>query len=295
VSADPLVGRGQALAVLARVMAAAADRRPGLLLIAGEPGIGKTALVGEFARRAAADGVRVLWGQCWDGDGELHQAAALLAGFDLDRGFRPGRRANPEPWSMAIVAEAVAAAGTAAQREEMYRRLTPLAGLHVISGGCAAYSGAYDHYLGLLAASLGHSLRAQVHFTAAATMHQQLGAAALPGADPVLDEQAKAAYRKRLTQLDDEIDNAGQYQDLYRAEHARLERKALLHELASAAGIGGRDRRLGDSAERARKTITSRIRDAIDRVQQHHPELARHLDGTISTGTWCCYTPVARR
>jgi hypothetical protein len=80
---------------------------------------------------------------------------------------------------------------------------------------------------------------------------------------------------------------------LHHAEHARLEREALLNELASAVGLGGRDGRLGDSAERARKTITSRTRDSISRVQHHHPELARHLDSTITTGT-CCYTPAAQ-
>ena len=69
VSADPLVGRDQSLAVLAAAAAAAADQRPGLLLVAGEPGIGKTALLAEAARRAAAGGARVLRGQCWESDG----------------------------------------------------------------------------------------------------------------------------------------------------------------------------------------------------------------------------------
>jgi len=64
-----LVGRDTVLGLLARAVAATADRRPGLMLVTGEPGIGKTALLAEATRRAAADGARVLWGQCWDGDG----------------------------------------------------------------------------------------------------------------------------------------------------------------------------------------------------------------------------------
>jgi hypothetical protein len=79
--------------------------------------------------------------------------------------------------------------------------------------------------------------------------------------------------------------------DERRAEQARLEREALLRELTAAAGLGGRARRLGDNTERARKTVSSRIRDTINRIQRHHPDLGLHLDHTITTGTWCCYTP----
>jgi hypothetical protein len=60
----------------------------------------------------------------------------------------------------------------------MYRRLTPLSGVHVIAGGCAAYSGAFDHCLGLLAESLGRATHAHLHHAAAAAMHQRLGSPA---------------------------------------------------------------------------------------------------------------------
>ena len=35
----------------------------------GEPGIGKTALAGVLGERAAGEGVRVVWGHCWEGGG----------------------------------------------------------------------------------------------------------------------------------------------------------------------------------------------------------------------------------
>jgi tetratricopeptide (TPR) repeat protein len=303
-------------------------------------------------------------------DGEMQEASALLASFDLDAGFRPGPRSNPEPWSMAIVGEAVAAAGTTAQREEMYRRLLPLAGFHVVTGGCASYSGSFDHYLGLLAAALGHLDAATDHFDDAIAMHQRIGATAwaeltrrhlarmgearagadrppvlrhlgdtwevsyagrlmhlpdlkglhdlatlianpghpvhavqlLTGAepaptargDPVLDEAAKAAFRRRLRQLDEDIDWSTERGDGDRAELARTEREALLCELRAAAGLHGRDRRLGDATERARKTVSSRIRDTISRIQGHRPDLADHLQVSVSTGIWCCYQPAPR-
>jgi SAM-dependent methyltransferase len=45
------------------------------------------------------------------------------------------------------------------------------------------------------------------------------------------------------------------------------------------------------SIARARKAVTARLRDAIARVGRQHPALGRHLTDTVSTGTWCAYTP----
>ena len=111
------------------------------------------------------------------------------------------------------------------------------------------------------------------------------------GGDPVLDEEAKAQYKRRLTQLDEEIDRAVQLGDDRRAAAAERERAALLAELRAAAGLAGRARRLGDEAERARKTVTARIRDTLRKLDQSHPALASHLRATISTGITCCYQP----
>jgi hypothetical protein len=111
------------------------------------------------------------------------------------------------------------------------------------------------------------------------------------GGDPVLDDEAKAQYKKRLTQLDEEIDRAGRQGDDRRAAAADAERQALLDELRLAAGLAGRTRRLGDEAERARKTVTARIRDTLRRLDRSHPELAAHLRATVSTGLTCRYQP----
>ncbi|MFC0533203.1 ATP-binding protein [Phytohabitans kaempferiae] len=111
------------------------------------------------------------------------------------------------------------------------------------------------------------------------------------GGDPVLDEEAKARYKQRLVWLDDEIDHAASRGDDRRAATLDHERKALIDELRAAAGLGGRTRRLGDEAERARKTVTARIRDTLRRLDESHPELAAHLRATVSTGAMCRYDP----
>jgi hypothetical protein len=110
--------------------------------------------------------------------------------------------------------------------------------------------------------------------------------------DETLDRQAVAAYRARLQELDDDLAEAEAANDLVRAERARIERDFLLEELSSSLGLGGRPRASGpDPVERLRKAITSRIRDAIRRVEAAHPALGRHLSNSVRTGTFCSYRP----
>jgi hypothetical protein len=111
------------------------------------------------------------------------------------------------------------------------------------------------------------------------------------GGDPVLDEEAKSRYKQRLVWLDDEIDRAAARGSSARVAKLDHERKALIDELRAAAGLGGRTRRLGDEAERARKTVTARIRDTLRRLDESHPELAAHLRAAVSTGATCRYEP----
>ncbi|MCE7079824.1 AAA family ATPase [Streptomyces sp. ST2-7A] len=111
------------------------------------------------------------------------------------------------------------------------------------------------------------------------------------GGDPVLDEEAKLRYRRRLTELDEEIDRAALRGADGAASALERERAALLAELRGAAGLAGRGRRLGDAAERARKTVTARIRDTLRKLDDRHPELAAHLRASVSTGSDCRYLP----
>jgi hypothetical protein len=296
--------------------------------------------------------------------GDLEHAAAVMAGFPVEQSDGPGATAGYDLWFPSIAAEAAARCGTGGQRRQLYQRLLPLAGTHVVCGATVAYAGAVDHYLGLLAASLGEPSTAAAHLSAAVSQHHQVGAgawaqlsaleqarldrvppaAAAPnrfqrdgavwhityrgttirvpdakglrdiaallarpgepvraaqlaglvapaGADPVLDDRARAAYKARLAELDQDIDDAAASNDPERAARATAERDALISGLTRALGLGGRSRRLGDDTERARKAVTARIGHAINRLQQQHPALAAHLRAAIRTGTTCTYQP----
>ncbi|WP_098891415.1 MULTISPECIES: AAA family ATPase [Streptomyces] len=111
------------------------------------------------------------------------------------------------------------------------------------------------------------------------------------GGDPVLDEEAKRRYKEHLARLDAEIDRAAARDDARGVEKYDRERQALLDQLRSAAGLGGRTRRLGDQTERARKTVTARIRDTLRKLDTLHPALAAHLKASVTTGTTCAYRP----
>jgi hypothetical protein len=125
------------------------------------------------------------------------------------------------------------------------------------------------------------------------------GDAALRGdawsdAGPVLDARAKAAYRDRIAELDEEQSAADAANDEERAHRARAEIETIVEQLSAAVGIGGRDRPAGAVTERARISVTRAIRLALSRIGQQAPELGRHLDATIHTGTYCSYVPDPR-
>ena len=106
------------------------------------------------------------------------------------------------------------------------------------------------------------------------------------------DRSALAAYRRRLADLEADIDHAEHDHDPERRARAEAERQAVLDELGRVTGSGGRSRTFANHpAERARKAVAGRVRDAIRKLEPVLPELAAHLQRNIVTGTYCRYRP----
>ena len=118
------------------------------------------------------------------------------------------------------------------------------------------------------------------------------GAGPVPSArEPVLDAAAKEAYRRRLEDLGEDLQQARDWRDPERIAGIELEIEALTGELAQAAGLRGRDRELPSPAERARVSVTKAIRSALKAIDRGAPALGTHLAASIHTGRFCSYAP----
>lgn len=110
-------------------------------------------------------------------------------------------------------------------------------------------------------------------------------------AGEVLDAAARSAYRERLKILAADLEEAEQFADAGRAARARDEIEALTEQLASAAGLGGRSRRTGSAAERARVSVRNSVASALKTLDGVDPVMALHLRNAVKTGAFCSYGP----
>src|SRR6202166_2217227 len=113
----------------------------------------------------------------------------------------------------------------------------------------------------------------------------------LGDAGEMLDEQAKVAYRRRLSELREELEKAKELGRVERAEQAEEEIDALTRELSRAVGLGGRNRLAASASERARQTITKTIKAVVERIAQSDAGLGEILSRCIKTGNFCSYQP----
>ena len=109
--------------------------------------------------------------------------------------------------------------------------------------------------------------------------------------EPLLDDRAVAEYRKRLADLQEDIDEATSHNDAERVSRLRGEMDLLVDELGKASGLGGRTRAFSDDDEKARISVTKAIKRAINAIAALDPDAGRHLEENVATGTFCAYRP----
>ena len=110
-------------------------------------------------------------------------------------------------------------------------------------------------------------------------------------AGPLLDTRAKAEYVRRLAELRVELEEGQRFNDPERVSRAQCEMDLLAEQLAATVGLGGRNRRPGSQAERARSAVTKRLKDSIHKITEAMPALGRHLCARVKTGYFCSYNP----
>jgi hypothetical protein len=106
----------------------------------------------------------------------------------------------------------------------------------------------------------------------------------------VVDMETLKGYRDRLQEIDEEFEEATSFNDPARQEKLGNERQAILNQIKSAQGLGGRVRQKFD-AERSRKTVCKAISRAIEAIEKVHPELGLHLHKSINLGLEVSYSP----
>ncbi|HJY60168.1 MAG TPA: hypothetical protein VJ418_27625 [Streptosporangiaceae bacterium] len=249
-------------------------------------------------------GLFVVEGICAAVRGPVHRHLALLADVLGDREAAAAHRAEAVAQARALGATALVA------RIEREARPWPVPGDRPAQGAGDGGPGqvfrregevwtiGYDGRQVRLRDSKGlHDLHALLTRPGTAVAALDLASAtpdrvpAMPDTGEVIDAQARSAYRQRLRELEEAAAEADAAADIGRSARVAAERDALVEALTQAYGLGGRVRRPGSDAERARTAVTARIKDAIRRIGEAHPDLGRHLARSVRTGTFCVYEP----
>src|SRR5262249_43471655 len=266
IGARPWTARTQAdLARLLVALGRPGDRERAAGLLTAALGTARRLSMTVFAERAGQDLARAR------GDSPAGQPPLPGANAAEDTAQWPVFRREGEYWSIAFAGEAF--------------RLKDVKGLRYLAQ-LLRHPGREFHVLDLAAAGQAAGAGgARPSPARGDDLHQ----ASLSRAGPILDQQAKTAYRARLPGMAEDLGEATSWADPIRAAKARQERQFLADELSAAVGLGGRDRAAGSPAERARVSITKAVKIALARIRAHSPALAGHLDATIHTGTFCSY------
>jgi hypothetical protein len=155
------------------------------------------------------------------------------------------------------------------------------------------------HYLAVLLRNPGHEFHVGellarptgVSTPAAPIVANRRVTGGLRAGVPMLDAQAKADLKSRLNDLRHELNEAERFNDFHRKTEAQNELQAISKYLASAVGVGRRDRKSSSDAERARSAVTKCIKKAIEKIGDAIPSLGCHLATRIKTGYFCSYNP----
>jgi hypothetical protein len=110
-------------------------------------------------------------------------------------------------------------------------------------------------------------------------------------AGELLDLESKRQYQERISDLREQLEEADSWNDQARRSALQTELDSLTRELSRAFGFGGRSRTASNPAERARINVQRRLKDAIRRIGVVAPAIAKELERSVRTGTYCVYDP----
>jgi len=107
----------------------------------------------------------------------------------------------------------------------------------------------------------------------------------------VLDKESIKNYEKNLNQLDASLETAKKNNDLAEQERLQGERDTVIGQLKANTGIGGKLRKFGGDAKKAKDTVSKAISRAKNDIKHHNEKLFQHLENSVRLSNDCSYNP----
>lgn len=113
--------------------------------------------------------------------------------------------------------------------------------------------------------------------------------AARSSAGTAIDEQARAQYKTRAHEIQDELAEARKLNDSGRVATLQEELEKIAEQMTAATGLGGRRRLVGDTAEKARKSVSAAVSRTVRQAGAANSSLGEHLQKHVSSGAALSY------
>jgi hypothetical protein len=128
---------------------------------------------------------------------------------------------------------------------------------------------------------------------AALRLHEETGISVggLEDAGDAIDRTDVVSVQARLNQLKDKISDAEELGNLEEKETLEEEAINLVKYLKSNLNHKGKPRKIGGAHEKIRKAVSAAVSRAITNIKIGHPDLGKHLEESIGTGSYCSYIP----
>jgi len=113
----------------------------------------------------------------------------------------------------------------------------------------------------------------------------------LSGRQSIIDPDALQDYHTKLGEIEEDISNAKANCDEGRIQKLEKDKEAIIAEFGSALKRGGHIRHFADASEKARKSVTTEISRALEKIKAQSEAFCRYLNNSIHRGSHCIYCP----
>ena len=107
----------------------------------------------------------------------------------------------------------------------------------------------------------------------------------------IADWDAVKDYNTTLNEIKEDLSKAEANGDEGRIQQLEKRKEDMIAQLGSVLKRDGQLRRFDDASEKARKSVTTEISRALEKIKAYNKTLYRYLDNSIRRGKNCIYLP----